>query len=91
MEQKIKTLLLYQWYCILPAIILSMSLLRHSHAVDAQSAQNSLILHIGMWVVGIIAVIVLQLKKQALKEALKQENGEKSGVTPGIWPPPPNK
>ncbi len=89
-KEKIKMWAQYQTYCVIPIVVLAV--LPH-HAVDARHALYSLIFRIAVSIIAVIAVVVLEVKKQALKKAIAVDEAEarrqNPGVTPGVWPPPP--
>ena len=86
---KLKSYAQYQTYCVIPIIVLFV--LPH-HAIDAQHARNSALFRMLVSAVALIAVIVLEFKKQALKKAIAADDAEarrqNPGSTHGVWPPP---
>ena len=89
-REKLKSFAQYQTYCVIPIVVLA--ILPH-HAIDAQHARNSLIFRVLVSLVAVAAMIVLEVKKQALKKAIAADDAEmrrlNPGSTPGVWPPPP--
>ena len=89
-REKLKSFAQYQTYCVIPTVVLAV--LPH-HAIDAQHRQNELLFRVIVLLLGIIAVVALEVKKQALKKAIAADDAEmrrqNPGSTPGVWPPPP--